>query len=66
VLDTFSHLWKKIQRLWRRNAEPQDPYAGVRVPLKRGPHGRSSPVALAEPEEDGFLGIAARIGPRRR
>jgi hypothetical protein len=30
---------------------PGDPYAGVREPRKRGPGGRSTAVALAEPEE---------------
>ena len=48
---SLSRLWDRISRLWRRNPEPQDPYAGVRVPLKRGPHGRSAAVALLEPED---------------
>lgn len=46
----LSDLWRKFKGLWRR-PEPQDPYAGVRSPLKRGPRDRSSAVALAEPEE---------------
>jgi hypothetical protein len=49
--DTLSGLWRKFKALWRRDPEPQDPYAGVRAPLKRGPRDRSSAVALAEPEE---------------
>ncbi len=31
-------------------ADPEDPYAGVRQPRRQGPGGRSSAVALAEPE----------------
>ena len=30
---------------------PDDPYIGVREPLKRGPGGKRSAVALAEPSE---------------
>jgi hypothetical protein len=48
---TLSSLWSRISRWWRRDSEPQDPYAGVRVPLKRGPRDRSAAVALAEPDE---------------
>jgi hypothetical protein len=51
----MSTLWRKVRALWHRDPEPQDPYAGVRVPLKRGPHGKSSAVALAEPDESGPL-----------
>lgn len=32
--------------------EPEDPFAGVRSPKKRGPQNRSGAVALAEPGED--------------
>jgi len=32
-------------------AAPEDPYAGVREPRKRGPGGKSAAVALAEPFE---------------
>jgi hypothetical protein len=55
VRDTLSELWRKFKRLWKRDPEPQDPYAGVRAPLKRGPRDRSSAVALAEPDETGPL-----------
>ena len=45
-------LRQLMRRLLRRDpAEPQDPYARVRVPLRRGPGGRSSAVALEEPPE---------------
>jgi len=30
---------------------PEDPYADVREPRRRGPGGKSTAVALAEPEE---------------
>jgi hypothetical protein len=60
----FSGLWGKWKRLWRRDPEPQDPHSSVRAPLKRGPrrgpHGRSSAVALAEPEEIGTIQARAR------
>ena len=35
-----------IRRLLRRKPEPLDPYADVCAPLRRGPGGRSSAVAL--------------------
>ena len=34
----------------RPSSPPQDPYAAVLVPRRRNPSGRSSAVALAEPE----------------
>jgi len=48
--ETLAKVWKRVKRWWRRDAEPQDPYAGVGVPLKRGPQGRSAAVALLEPD----------------
>jgi hypothetical protein len=42
VRETLAKLWGRVKRLWRRDAEPQDPYARVQVPLKRGPQGRSA------------------------
>ncbi len=46
-------LRQLMRRLLRRGpaAEPQDPYARVPVPVRRGPGGRSSAVALEEPPE---------------
>jgi hypothetical protein len=45
-------LRQLVRRLLRRDpAEPQDPYARVRVPLRRGPGSRSSAIALEEPPE---------------
>ncbi len=32
--------------------EPEDPFAGVRSPKKRGPLNRSGAVAMAEPDEE--------------
>ena len=61
--DTFSVLWRKLKSLWRRDPEPQDPYAGVRAPLRRGPQGRSSAVALVEPEEPKTVRARARTAP---
>ena len=58
--DALSAIWKKLRSLWRANPEPQDPYAGVRAPLKRGPQGRSSAVALAEPEESKSIRAQAK------
>jgi hypothetical protein len=63
VRDTLSVLWRKLKSLWRRDPEPQDPYAGVRVPLKHGPRGRSSAVALVEPEETRTVRARARTAP---
>ena len=39
---------------------PHDPYAAVREPRKRGPGGRNSSVAVAEPEPDQFVSATAR------
>ena len=50
-------LISKLQRLLRRRSEPQDPYVYVTAGLKRGPGGRSSAVALEEPEPKRFLNL---------
>jgi hypothetical protein len=48
----LQELRQLMRRLLRRGpAEPQDPYARVRVPVPRGPGGLSSAVALEEPPE---------------
>jgi hypothetical protein len=55
LLTKLKDLLTKLQRLVGRPAEPpepHDPYAGVRVPVKEGPKGRSGAVALAEPDEN--------------
>ena len=54
----FSYLKALAARLALRGfpglppAAPDDPYVGVREPRKRGPGGKSSAVALAEPAEE--------------
>ena len=54
-------LQQLMRRLLRRGpAEPQDPYARVRVPVRRGPSGRSSAVALEEPAETTRLSAFGR------
>lgn len=48
-------LFAKLRKLFGRPAappEPHDPYAGVRVPVRKGPKGRSGAVALVEPDEN--------------
>ncbi len=46
---------------------PRDPYAGVRVPRRRGPGGRSSAVAVAEPPpESSVRADAGAVLDRRR
>jgi len=50
-----------LRRLLRRNpAEPQDPYARARVPVRRGPSSRSAAVALEEPQEPKHLNLFGR------
>ena len=50
-------LLTQIRDLFRRifgsSSPGEDPYAGVRVPTRRGPRGRSSAIAVREPAEDG-------------
>ena len=56
-------LMNKLQKLLRRRSEPsepQDPYAYVTAGLKRGPGGRSSAVALEEPEPKRVLDVIGR------
>ena len=56
-------LMNKLQRLLRRRSEPsepQDPYAHVTAGLKRGPGGRSSAVALEEPERHSVTSAVGR------
>ena len=57
-------LIDKLQSLLRRRSEPQDPYAYVTANLKRGPGGRSSAVALEEPEPERVLNLFGRRAAR--
>jgi len=47
---SFAQEFIRRLRTWFRRSEPQHPYAYVTAGLKRGPGGRSSAVALEEPE----------------
>jgi GrpB-like predicted nucleotidyltransferase (UPF0157 family) len=42
---------RALRRLLKRKPDEQDPYARVRVPVRKGPGGRSAAVALKEPNE---------------
>jgi hypothetical protein len=58
-------LQQFMRRLLRRGpAEPQDPYARVRAPLRRGPSGRSAAVALEEPPEEKRVNAFGRWIPK--
>jgi hypothetical protein len=57
-------LINKLQKLLRRRSEPQDPFAYVTADLKRGPGGRSSAVALEEPEPRRVLNLFGRRDAR--
>ena len=41
---------------------PEDPYAGVREPRGPNPGGRSSAIALAEPEPSGRVRAVSTVG----
>lgn len=45
---------------------PDDPFASVREPLRRSPGGRSSAIALAEPEPSRRLRAVGTTEPGRR
>jgi hypothetical protein len=45
---------------FRRFPPPGDPYAAVREPQRRSPSGRTSAVALAEPDPPGRVRAIAR------
>jgi hypothetical protein len=46
---------------------PEDPYAAVREPRKRNPSGRSSAIALAEPESRTHIqAIGTSLSPQHR
>jgi len=42
---------ERLNRLFRRKPEPEDPYAYRMAPVKRPPHGRSG-AAVAELDEE--------------
>jgi hypothetical protein len=49
--NVFVDLVQSIRRWLGKRPDSQDPYAGVRVPLRKGPHDRRAAVALQEPDE---------------
>ncbi len=51
---SWQRLLTRLKRLFGREPEPEpeDPFAGVRAPNRRGPQNRSGAVALAEPDEN--------------
>ena len=47
----FQRALESLKRLFRRKAEPEDPYAYRMAPLRRPPHPRSG-AAVAELDEE--------------
>ncbi|MBV9937459.1 MAG: hypothetical protein JO150_03055 [Acidobacteriaceae bacterium] len=47
----LTDLARTIRRWLNRNPDERDPYARVRVPVRKGPSGRSAAVALKEPNK---------------
>lgn len=46
----ISSILSALRRWLRRGRDPRDPWARVRVPLRKGPKDRSGAVALREPD----------------
>jgi hypothetical protein len=65
----FDYLRRLAARIMNRLPPPflppEDPYASVREPRRRNPGGRSSAVAVAEPEEDATVRALGQV-PRRQ
>ena len=51
MLKKLLKLFRQLLRKRPAPPEPYDPYAGVRVPIRKGPPNRSGAVALEEPED---------------
>jgi len=47
---TFERAMTRVRRWFRRKPDLRDPYARVRVPVRKGPGGRHGAVALKEPD----------------
>jgi hypothetical protein len=58
-------LWSAVLDRWRPFRPPEDPFAGVSVPRRRSPHGRSSAAAVDEPEPETRVRAVARAGRSR-
>ena len=60
-------LLTRIRDLFRRitgsSSAGEDPCAGVRVPTRRGPPGRSSAIAVMEPGDDDDVTAIGRSMP---
>lgn len=66
ALKLRSRLKALMQRILRRGpSEPQDPHAYVASPVRRGPSGRASAIALVEPEQPKFLKALGRRWPAK-
>ena len=70
---TIQRVLSTIYRMWGQAdaGGAGDPLAGVREPVRRGPGGRSSAIALSEPDGDtraeaigGFKAPASMRPPR--
>jgi len=56
----FRMIFDFVKRLvGRKPAQPEDPYAYVTAPLRRGPKGRSG-AAVAEVDDDNFHSFPPR------
>lgn len=60
-LDALLRNWRPPSSGW-----PPDPCAGVREPHRRKPGGRSSAVALEEPELPHIVSAIGRVGLQHR
>jgi hypothetical protein len=55
-------LLDRVRRWWNREPDfPGDPFAYRMAPLRRGPKGRSSAAAVAEPDEEIGTSFAIRF-----
>jgi hypothetical protein len=64
----FQMLRVIVARLWQRHppgsAPYDDPFVGVREPRRRRPGGRSSAVAISEPEPEQDVRLIGRLRTR--
>jgi hypothetical protein len=72
-IEMFAYLKSLASRLTRQGTREflppaEDPPIGTREPRKRGPGGRSSAVAIAEPDDPASVRAfgSVRSGPRGR
>lgn len=48
---SLAALLERVRSWFRSKPDPRDPYARVRVPVRKGPGSRSASIALKEPED---------------